>query len=66
MNGSQEKMRNYFTRRAGAGYLLGILILVVAIGFAVASGGSTSTIIAPVLVVVFVTVGYFVVRWQHP
>ena len=59
-------MGSWFTRRAGAGYLLGILILVVAFGFAVASGGSTSTIIAPVLVVVFVTVGYFVVRWQHP
>jgi p-aminobenzoyl-glutamate transporter AbgT len=58
-------MGNYFTRRAGAGYLLGILIFVVAIGFAVASGGSTSTIIAPVMVVIFVTVGYFVVRRQH-
>ena len=64
-------MGKWFTRRARSGYLLGILIFVVAIAFAFASQENWITAaIAPVMVVAFVAVGYFIVlrivRRQDP
>jgi len=58
-------MGKWFTRRARTGYLLGILIFVVAIAFGLASQDNwIMAAIAPVLVVAFVGAGYFIVRRQ--
>ena len=56
-------MSKWFTRRARLGYLFGVLILVVAITFAFASQENWITAaIAPVMLVAFVAVGYFLAR----
>ena len=56
-------MSKWFTRRARLGYLFGVLILAVAIGFGFASQENWITgALAPVMVVVFVAIGYFIVR----
>ena len=56
-------MGKWFTRRARLGYLLGVLILVVAISFAFSSQENWITaVIAPVMVVAFVAIGSFIVR----
>ena len=51
-------MRKTGLRRAGAGCLFGILILVAAVGFAALN----STIFGAALVVVFVVGGYITIR----
>ena len=56
-------MGSWFTRRARLGYLLGVLILVVAFTFGFVSQENWITAaIAPVFVVAFVVIGYFIVR----
>ena len=56
-------MGKWFTRRARLGYLFGVLILIVAISFAISSQESWITaIIASVMVVAIVAVGYFIAR----
>ncbi len=55
-------MGNWSARRAGSGFLFGILIFVVAGGFALATVGVISTIIGALLVVAFVTAGYTIIR----
>ncbi len=61
MNWSRETIGKWFTRRARTGYLLGILIFVVASAFALASQENWITaVVAPVFVVAFVAVGYFI------
>ena len=56
-------MGKWFTRRARLGYLFGVLILAVAFGFGFASQENwITTALAPVMVVVFVAIGYFIVR----
>ena len=56
-------MGKWFTRRARLGYLLGVLILVVAIAFAFSSRENWITaVIAPVMVVAIVAVGYLIAR----
>ena len=56
-------MGKWFTRRARLGYLLGVLILVVAFAFGFASQENWITAaFALVMVVAFVAIGYFIVR----
>ncbi len=64
MKRSQGTVGKWFTRRARLGYLLGVLILVVAFAFGFASQSDRFPTIGAVVVVVFVAAGYFILRRQ--